>query len=190
MIGLNMSGVGDIKKEVRMNKFILRYKLFIAIVAADQRVTVALRKAGLASSFLDMTKEEEDMNPYLTNLASLCRVLLIYPSDLFHPSMDKVNTKSIPHPPRPELKDFYITEEDFARAFRDLLDKRKFCSAFRYETYYGLIGRNGKRRSTTLINASLYMAFSNKSIYEFFLHVENIARQRIAKEKKDKEKNL
>ena len=89
-----------------MSRFILRYKLFVAIVASNQRVTAALKKAGLASSFLDMTKEEEDMNPHIDNLASLCRVLSIYPSDLFHPNMDKVNTKSIPHPPRRDIKDF------------------------------------------------------------------------------------
>ena len=48
-----------------MSRFILRYKLFVAIVASNQRVTAALKKAGLASSFLDMTKEEEDMNPHI-----------------------------------------------------------------------------------------------------------------------------
>ena len=173
-----------------MSRFILRYKLFVAIVASNQRVTAALKKAGLASSFLDMTKEEEDMNPHIDNLASLCRVLSIYPSDLFHPNMDKVNTKSIPHPPRHDIKDFSITDEDFAKAFLDLIDKKKFCSTFRYETYYGLIGRNGKLRSPTLLNLRIYLAFSNKTLYEFFLYVEELARKRIRKESDDEQVKL
>ena len=167
-----------------MSRFILRYKLFVAIVASNQRVTAALKKAGLASSFLDMTKEEEDMNPHIDNLASLCRVLS------FHPNMDKVNTKSIPHPPRHDIKDFSITEEDFAKAFLDLIDKKRFCSTFRYETYYGLIGRNGKLRSPTLLNLRIYLAFSNKTLYEFFLYVEELARKRIRKESDDEQVKL
>ena len=118
------------------NEFILKYRVLIAIVAIGLRVTVALRTAGLSPSFIDLTKNDEDMNPRLINLSALCHVLLIYPSDLFHPNLDKANTKRVPHSPRPELRDFSIIEEDYSKAFLDVLDKDKFVNAFRYDTYY------------------------------------------------------
>ena len=166
------------------NEFILKYRVLIAIVAIGLRVTAALRTAGLSPSFIDLTKNDEDMNPRLINLSALCHVLLIYPSDLFHPNLDKANTKRVPHSPRPQLRDFSIIEEDYSKAFLDVLDKDKFVNAFRYDTYYCLTGmRTWKKRSPTILNAKNYLALMNMTLYEFFLHVEKIAWERIRKVK-------
>lgn len=173
-----------------MHPFILRYKIFIAINAKGLKTTAALKEAGLAASFTNLTRNEEDMNPRLINLVVLCRVLSIYPSDLFHPNMDKWNTKSTPHSPRPELKDFIIIEDDLSQAFLELLDKKKFVTRYRYETYYGLTGRKGwKRRSPTLIMAKDYLGLMGITIYEFFLHVEKIAKARIKRGKNKETEN-
>lgn len=172
-----------------VSKYNLKNKLRVAIVAVDQRITGALKMAGLASSFLDYTKGNGDINPHLNNLASLCHILLIYPSDLFHPSFRNINTKCIPHPPRPALKNFIITDDDFAKAFMDLLDKDVFTATYRYETYYGLVGREGwPRRSPTVLNAECYLDLMNISLYEFFLYVEDIAWKRIRSENECAEK--
>ena len=114
-----------------VSKYNLKNKLRVAIVAVNQRITGALKMAGLASSFLDYTKGNGDINPHLNNLASLCHILLIYPSDLFHPSFRNINTKCIPHPPRPALKNFIITDDDFAKTL-SLVDDIKFDQSFSF----------------------------------------------------------
>ncbi len=164
----------------------LRISIMLSIALVGLKAKSALRKADLTLSFLTLTKDGLDINPRINNLSRLCTESLgIYPSDLFHPALDKEGTKRLPHPPRKEvLGCFSIIDEDFALAFKNLLDKKLFVKTFRYETYYGLTAKPGwPQRIPTVLATKNYLSLQNISLYEFFKHVEEIAWARIRKER-------